>query len=258
MAGYAPAAPFIKQRKDNAMSKEIQIFKNEQFGQIRTLMNDGEPWFVGKDIAEALGYSNTKDALASHVDNEDKQVIQRSENATLEIPNRGMTVINESGLYSLIMSSRLPSAKQFKHWVTAEVLPAIRKTGGYTMDKVKQNRLEIMERNCRAREASLWLRIANTVKSDTYQRICASYASKSLAGHEVIPLPASDQKHYSATEIGNLLGVSARRIGILAKENDLKTEEYGSWFHDKSPYSPREVESFRYNDKAVDRFRELI
>lgn len=110
---------------------EIQIFKNDQFGEVRTLIKNGEPWFVGKDIAEILGYSNTKDALATHVEAEDKEVIQRSENATLEIPNRGLTIINESGLYSLILSSKLPTAKQFKHWVTAEVLPTIRKTGGY-------------------------------------------------------------------------------------------------------------------------------
>ena len=83
--------------------------------------------------------------------------------------------------------------KQFKHWVTAEV----RKTGGYTMDKSKQSRLDVMERNSRAREASLWLRIADKVKSETYQQIRASYASKILAGHEVIPLPNTPQQHYT-------------------------------------------------------------
>lgn len=110
---------------------EIKIFKNPQFGAIRTTEKDGEPWFVGKDVAEALGYANTKDALASHADEEDKRIIQRSENATFDIPNRGLTIINESGLYSLILSSKLPSAKAFKRWITHEVIPSIRKTGGY-------------------------------------------------------------------------------------------------------------------------------
>lgn len=107
------------------------------------------PWFVGKDVATALGYKNTKDALISHVTEEDKRILQRSEIATIEnhlpkevfpvnfvsgdIPNRGLTIINESGLYALIFGSKLESAKRFKHWVTAEVLPAIRKTGGYQM-----------------------------------------------------------------------------------------------------------------------------
>ena len=100
---------------------ELQIFKNAEFGSIRTTTINGEPYFVGRDIAEILGYSNTKDAISTHVDEEDRTVIQRSENTTLEIPNRGLTVINESGLYSLILSSKMPNAKKFKHWVTSEV-----------------------------------------------------------------------------------------------------------------------------------------
>ena len=108
---------------------ELKIFKKEGFGEIRTLDIDGEPWFVGKDVAEVLGYSNTKDAISSHVYDEDKQIFQKSENTTFEIPNRGITIINESGLYSLILSSKLPTAKALKKWVTTEVLPAIRKDG---------------------------------------------------------------------------------------------------------------------------------
>lgn len=94
------------------------VFNHPEFGELRTVEISGEPWFVGKDVAEALGYSNTKDAIATHVASEDKKLIQRSEITTLEIPNRGMTIINESGLYALILSSKLPSAKEFKHWVT--------------------------------------------------------------------------------------------------------------------------------------------
>lgn len=86
---------------------------------------------MGKDVAEALGYSNTKKAILDHVDADDKTLIQRSQNVTFEIPNRGLTIINESGLYSLILGSKLEKAKEFKRWVTAEVLPTIRKTGGY-------------------------------------------------------------------------------------------------------------------------------
>ena len=119
---------------------DLKIFINEQFGTIRTVEIDGEPWFVGKDVAVALGYSNTKDAISTHVDNEDKRIIQRSENATLEIPNRGMTIINESGVYSLVIGSKLPDAKKFKHWITHDVIPSIRKHGAYmtpdTLDKM--------------------------------------------------------------------------------------------------------------------------
>lgn len=110
---------------------ELKIFENKEFGQVRIISINEEPWIVGKDAAKALGYENTKDALTRHVDDEDRQIIQRSQIPTLEIPNRGMTIINESGLYSLIFGSKLEGAKRFKHWVTSEVLPAIRKTGNY-------------------------------------------------------------------------------------------------------------------------------
>lgn len=120
---------------------EIQIFNSPEFGQVRTLVIDNEPWFVGKDVAEALGYKNTKDALAKHVDSEDKEIL-KSQNATLEnIPNRGVTVVNESGLYSLVLSSKLPSAKKFKRWVTSEVLPALRKTGQYQVKELSGSEL---------------------------------------------------------------------------------------------------------------------
>ena len=93
---------------------ELQVFSNAEFGSVRSITVNGEPYFVGKDVAEILGYGNTRDALIAHVDEEDRTVIQKSEIPTLDIPNRGLTVINESGLYSLILSSRLPSAKRFK------------------------------------------------------------------------------------------------------------------------------------------------
>lgn len=108
---------------------EIKIFENSEFGSVRTVMIDDEPWMVGKDIAEALGYTDAFGALKKHVDDEDKQNCQ---NDSFNSP-RGMTVINESGLYSLVLSSKLPSAKKFRHWVTSEVLPSIRKTGGYQL-----------------------------------------------------------------------------------------------------------------------------
>lgn len=109
---------------------ELQIFNSAEFGQIRTVTKDNEPWFVGYDVADALGYKNQSDAVLNHVDEDDRRVFQKSEITTLaSIPNRGLTCINESGLYSLILGSKLESAKRFKHWVTSEVLPSIRKNG---------------------------------------------------------------------------------------------------------------------------------
>lgn len=116
---------------------ELQVFKNPAFGSVRTMMIEGEPWLVGKDVAEALGYAKPENAIAAHVDQEDKTttLIQ----GTGSNYKSNAVLINESGLYSLVMSSKLPEAKKFKRWVTSEVLPAIRKTGGYlTPDKVEE------------------------------------------------------------------------------------------------------------------------
>jgi anti-repressor protein len=110
-------------------ASDLQIFNNDEFGNVRVVQIEGEPWFVGKDVAGCLGYANSRKALIDHVDDDDKNTVTIRDGNKRGNPNQ--TVINESGLYSLIMSSKLPSAKRFKRWVTAEVLPQIRKTGGY-------------------------------------------------------------------------------------------------------------------------------
>lgn len=114
------------------MNNNIQLFKYED-ANVRTLLIDNNPWFVGKDVATILGYSNTRDALSNHVDDEDKNTVVIRDGITRGNPNQ--TIINESGLYSLILSSKMPNAKRFKHWVTSKVLPAIRKYGAYMTDQ---------------------------------------------------------------------------------------------------------------------------
>ena len=111
---------------------ELQVFRNAEFGELTLLEIDNEPWFVGKEVAEKLGYENGSRDINRHVSEEDRRIIQNYQNGTFEIPNRGLTIINESGLYSLILGSKLESAKRFKCWVTSEVLPAIRRTGSYS------------------------------------------------------------------------------------------------------------------------------
>ena len=116
------------------MSK-LQIFSSEEFGKVRVMERDGEPWFVGKDVAEALGYYDTNKAVAMHVDDDDKL----NDKTALSLGQRGGWLINESGVYSLVFSSKLRKAKEFKRWVTLEVLPAIRKHGGYlTPNKIEE------------------------------------------------------------------------------------------------------------------------
>lgn len=138
---------------------EIKIFENSEFGTLRGVEIDGESWLVGKDVAERLGYSNPRDALARHVDDEDKNTVAFHDGTS---GNPNVTVINESGLYALVLGSKLPNAKRFRRWVTSEVLPAIRKTGGYiagendmTDDELLARALNVMKIKLEQREAQL-------------------------------------------------------------------------------------------------------
>lgn len=137
---------------------ELKVFENPTFGQVRTVEIDGEPWFVGKDVAEALGYRDTSDALKKHVDADDKLTRRFADSGQA----REMYIINESGLYSLILSSKLPGAKEFKRWITHDVIPMIRKTGGYikgqetmTPDELMAKALMVAQQTLADREARI-------------------------------------------------------------------------------------------------------
>lgn len=129
----------------------IQLFNSPEFGQIRTITDNDGIYFVGKDVAQALGYSNQRDALARHVDDEDKGVMK------LDTPGgvQDVTTINESGLYSLVLSSKLPSAKRYKHWITSEVLPALRRQGGYMLANANETPEQIMARALKIADEAL-------------------------------------------------------------------------------------------------------
>lgn len=111
--------------------QDLEIFKNDEFGEVRTVLINDEPYFVAKDITDRLGFSNGRDAISKHVDDEDKSDVAIHDGSQ----NRNMTVINESGLYSLVLSSKLDGAKKFRRWITSEVIPQIRRTGGYQAPK---------------------------------------------------------------------------------------------------------------------------
>lgn len=152
------------------MENKIQVFTNEKFGKVRTLMINNEPWFVGKDVAVSLGYKDTSDALKKHVDTEDKLTRRFADSGQ----SREMYIINESGVYSLVLSSKLPTAKKFKRWVTSEVLPSIRKTGGYVMPKTFSEALMAYAKEVEARER---LELENTEmrpKAEFYDDVTGS------------------------------------------------------------------------------------
>lgn len=152
------------------------IFSNDEFGDIRTVIIDNEPWFVGKDVADALGYTNSRKAISDHVDEEDKGVTKRD---TLG-GKQELTIINESGLYALIFGSKLESAKRFKHWVTSEVLPAIRKTGAYAMPKQQSKATSVS--NTVLPERDDWYSKVNL----QIETVCKAYNVSRRSVHHII------------------------------------------------------------------------
>ncbi len=217
---------------------QLQVFQNEAFGQMRVIVKDGEPWFAGKDVAEALGYNNTKKALIDHIDEDDKQLIQRSQIVTLEnhlpkevfpfnfvpaeIPNRGLTFINESGVYSLILRSKLPAAKQFKRWVTSEVLPAIRKHKMYLTPETAKEAID---------DPSVFLAKAMLVANDVIEQQKAKLEAQAHQINQLKPKAKIYDKYmnaedsYTITDVAVMNGVRPtdlfsflKRINWLTKQ----------------------------------------
>lgn len=234
---------------------ELQIF-NYQSNEVRTVMKGGEPWFCLTDVCKVLGLSNPR-SVADRLDEDERR--------KFDLPRQGETwFINESGLYNVILRSDKPEAKPFRKWVTGTVLPTIRRTGSYSVnalpDSTKAALAEAKAKNARARVASMWLKLAKENPIPEYKAICAHYASAELnGGAAVLPLPEVTERTYSAAEVGKMLGgVSANAVGRAANQNGLKTPEYGKEVWDKSPHSSKQVSTWRYNDRAVARLREIF
>lgn len=219
---------------------DLQIFKNEQFGSIRTLEINGEPWFVGKDVAEVLGYAATRNAIATHVDNEDKLTHQISASGQM----RDVIFINESGLYSLILSSKLPTAKEFKRWVTSEVLPSIRKTGTYTKPtaqnpEIAQTRAAAMMLNAKSRIATQMMKLWTAAGVEPqYQALAMNDYYEGLSVPR-IAFKTEATAMYDLTTIAKHLGVMsksgkphAQAIGAIVGKLTLEEGEY-----ELTPYS---------------------
>lgn len=237
------------------MNNEIEIFKNEEFGQVRTMLINNEPYFVGKDVASILGYKEPRSAVSKKVDEEDRGVSKiATPSGTQE-----MTVINESGLYSLILSSKLPSAKKFKRWVTSEVLPTIRKSGTYAIANTKVDKLTDMEvetklNNSQTRKANSLMRMHKQCNDPIVKELLFKKAIETLTGKKLID---NTRKTYSAEEIGKKFGISANRVGRIANANNLKTEQYGevvaTEYNDKAQGS-----TFRYYDTVIPAIEKLL
>lgn len=177
--------------------ENLTTFTNDVFGNIRGVEINGEPWLVGKDVAEVLGYKNTRDALSKHVDDEDKNTVAIYDG----IGNPNKVIINESGFYSLVLRSKLPEAKKFKRWVTSEVLPQIRKTGGYIPVDEKDNEIEIMAKALQIMDRTIKMMDKTIERQDT--------KIHELEG-DVYKLEGLAIKGYSLKDLSTCLGYKER------------------------------------------------
>lgn len=226
---------------------------NYESSEVRTIQQNGEPWFVLADVCKVLELSNPR-STAERLDEDERR--------KFDLPRQGETwCINESGLYTVILRSDKPQARPFRKWVTSEVLPSIRRTGSYqtkTVDE-KSKALAVKEMNARVRMSNQFLKLANVdTLSEQYKSILVAKSAEALTGTQILPLPKSKQKMYTAKEVGEMFGITPQKVGSIANKNGLKTVEYGEWYRDKSPYSCKEVDTFRYNDRAVEKFFELL
>ena len=185
------------------MNDVMKIFEHEEFGKVRTIIEKGVPWFVGKDVATILGYKDTSDALKKHVESEDKLSRRFADSGQ----NRMMYIINESGLYSLIISSKLPAAKRFKHWITSEVLPTIRKYGFYATDDMLEEFLN---------DPDLAIGVFSKLKEER---------------EKVKQLESENKKLTEKSEYLDLIikSPNAVPITVIAKDYDMSAQEMNGW-----------------------------
>ena len=191
----------------------IKVFSNEEFGNVRVVEVNGEGWLVGKDVAEALGYSNSSKAIINHVDDEDKifhMIETESQNGN--VSKTKTAIINESGLYSLVLSSKLPSAKKFKRWITSEVLPDIRKHGVYMTDNVLEQTLS---------NPDFMIELLTNYKAEKQARIEAENKNAILT---------HVNKLYTSTEIAKEIGMrSAKALNGDLHDRHIQYQSNGTW-----------------------------
>lgn len=237
------------------MKNELKIFENEAFGKVRVIERNNEPWFVGKDVAEALGYSQPAKAIREHVKDTHKGVSE------MDTPGgrQQIIIIDEAGLYSLVLRSKLPAAEAFQEWVVAEVIPSIRKTGSYSVNQdIKAREVEARLNNSRARVASTFLKVAQMTDLLEYKHICQQKAAEVLSGVPLLPMQSINENTLSADEVGRELGISGNMVGRIANQHNLKTAEYGKYFYDKSRHCQKQVETFRYYRKVIPVIQSII
>ncbi len=205
------------------MTNELQVFNFDGQYEVRVIEQAGEPWFVGKDVADILGYSNTRDALSKHVDDEDKGVAKCDTLGGMQ----ELTIINESGLYSLILSSKLLTAKRFKRWITSEVLPSIRRTGAYSLRREENVPMETLQSAKLILEAAGIKANQLALALDEFYR---KHTGESVLGTIGLQLEAPTKHQLlTPTQLGKEYGLSAKAVNRRLEELGYQHKVAGKW-----------------------------
>lgn len=229
------------------MQNKVQIFNFED-NQVHAIEIEGEPWFVGKDVAEILGYQNGSRDINRHVDEEDRKIIKSTETVVLDIPRRGLTIINESGLYSLILSSKLPTAKAFKRWVTSEVLPSIRKHGAYMTDQKIE---EILS------DPDTIIKLATDLKKERERRLAAEQRVNELTPKaSYYDLVLKNKSLVTISQIAKDYGMSGREMNAKLHELKVQYKQGSTWLlyskYQQTGWTQSETKMVGHNkEKAV-------
>lgn len=236
------------------MTNNLTVF-NYCNNEVRNVIIKGEPWFVLADICKVLKIANARN-VSQRLDEDEKGVRQIDTHGG----RQKVTVINESGLYAVILRSDKEQAKPFRKWVTSEVLPQIRKTGSYVLNQsneLRKKNVQIREQNAKIRTAQLLYKIADKTDTD-YKKVLHARITQLLTGECLLPLPEVTEHTYTAEEIGERLGISAWKVGRLSNLHGLKIPKYGKFFYDKAKTADKQVETWRYYETVIPVLQSLI
>ncbi|BAN98019.1 phage anti-repressor protein [Plautia stali symbiont] len=244
---------------------QLMLFKSADSEiELQGTLYQGKPVFFAVELAKALGYNDPHQALNKHCKSLIKLDSVETEEMGLGFKPKGIILTPESDVYRLILRSKLPSAERVQDWVCEEVLPTLRQQGSYSMKTAHRDEGSGLPEYRKARAMQIQMEIAEktflwaTGLSDAARQAVIAGLINPIAGHEVIPVPVLEEKHYTATQISKMFNVSANKIGRIANDNNMKTDSYGEYYLDKSRYSTKQVESFRYNDKALKKFNDIL
>ena len=246
------------------MKETMQLIKSAKFGDIQAdiYKKGDEPYMTAEQLGACLGYSHPRENISKIVQ---RNAYIKGREFSVEVKmtstdgkRYNTRVFTEDGIYEITMLAKTAKAKEFRAWVR-KLLKSLRRgdTKLVSISEYQKMLMQTRAENAKIRKAQILTKLADQYDG-TYKQVLNSYATKELTGEHLLPLPKLPDKTYSATDIGEILGVSAHKVGIIANRHNLKTEEYGAWFNDKAKGHNKEIQSFRYYASVIPVLREIL